>query len=444
MSRLVEKALAECLARVESGEATVEEALRGYSDLRSELEPLLRLAVGLGDLPQVSAPDSLRTFKRPVFTTPQAVPVSVRRRLPLIGWQLLRPTPAWITPGARLAAALVLTVMLLGGTMVASAGSLPEEPLYPLKLAMESAQLALTPDPQRRAELEMQFAGRRLQEVESAAREGRIQVVEQGLALYEKRVEGALDTVQSTGAVPSGESRQIEDSLERQQETLARVYTQVPAAAQPAIQRAMEVSQQGATRGGKKAVDGDTDGKAAPTSQPGTVVPAAPVPTQARPTEVPVPDKGHEPSDETRPAVSPTSTPEPREAAGERVDSSNGEKDSDRGRGQDRDEQKSRKERESSSPQPLVPIASHSQRLALVTPTPRPSPTATAVATPTPPVSATATPERPRQEGDRGHDADRSSRSPVTVVRDDGGDANDNNMNENDHDRDGSSRGSSR
>jgi hypothetical protein len=75
---------------------------------------------------------------------------------------------------AAAAAILVLTV----GVGTASARSVPGDLLYPLKLATERVAFALTTGPERKAELRLSFADRRLGElVRSAQDDGRIDPV---------------------------------------------------------------------------------------------------------------------------------------------------------------------------------------------------------------------------------------------------------------------------
>ncbi len=258
----------------------MEEALHSYPELKPELEPLLRLSVELRSLPKVQAPQSLRGVKRPAFApAPSPGPESLTAR----GLRLLQPALRWTSPMVRIAAGVALVGMLLGGTVVASAGSLPEQPLYPVKRAVEHAQLALTLNPERRAELEMSFASRRLQEVETAVQQGNTQAVQQGLAIYERQVEGALDQSPTAASGDSAEKTQLQASLEKQQETLARVYTQAPPAAQPAILHAMEVSQRGRAHSDKTGSGGDGN-EVAPTAPVGTTA----VPTPVVPTSSPV------------------------------------------------------------------------------------------------------------------------------------------------------------
>ncbi len=437
MSRNVETALADCLAKLERNELTLDDALDAYPELTLELEPLLTLAMELRSMPKPEVPEALRSSKRPVFAPAAPAP---RRLLPW-NWRVLLPTPAWTAPVARLAAGFALAAMLLGGTMVASASSLPEEPLYPVKLAMENVQLALTSSPQQRSELEIQLAGRRLQEVESAAQQGKLQAVQQGLTLYEQRVQSAVDQAQTVGT-PSQET-QIQGSLEQQQEVLARVYDQVPATAQQAILHAMEVSQRGETLSGKKA-DGDGD-KVKEQPKAPAVSPTTPVPTRVVPSEMP--GKGHESPSKAKVESMPPETADPTAAVeenrgnGRRVDGAPGREKEASGMGP------------SGDPEPNV---EGSSRPVLPTPQPwrissqdsrsgSPTPTASSGTATPPPIasvggvvlpSVTAEPERNRQDGGRGRDARPSTSGSDNGTDDDKG--------KSDRDREPSSRGGSR
>ncbi|MHB0868855.1 MAG: DUF5667 domain-containing protein [Chloroflexota bacterium] len=398
MSRDFETALANCLEKLERGDATIEEALRAHPELRAELEPLLGLAAELRSMPKISAPAGLRSSRRPLFVSRGRVAAfngSGRRMV----WALLRPGRAWASPLARLAAGLAATVLLMGGTMVASAGSLPEEPLYPIKLAVESAQMALTSDSQRRTEMEIRFAARRLEEVERSARQGRIEAVQQGLALYEERIESALSRTQAGGSgVPEAEMPLLE-SLFHQQEVLDRVYTKVPAAAQPAILHAMEVSRKGQVRGDK--VRGDSK----PKETPGPLsTPEAPAPTSVIPSGGSESTGERESQGKERAFAAPTSTPRGQEAREE----------------WDR-EQKQQERRDVGAPEgartwetgrqgdPETRGPGEKQIVQEARPRGTPPPSPSATVSPTAAPTATAAAERTRHE-EKGQDAGRDSR----------------------------------
>lgn len=266
MTRGIEDVLAECLDRIDRGEATIDDVLESHPSLSAEQRPLLILALELRSISPVSAPASLRGWKRPIFAarpSPSAMAGG--------WWPFPRPAfPAfgWAASMARLAAGLMAMVLLLGGTMVATAGSLPEEPLYPVKLAVESARMVLAADPHARAELSMEFATRRLEEVERAARQGKPEAVERGLALFQERIDSALKVDQEPIPVGEREQQRVEEILKHNHQVLERVVSQVEnPRARAAVQQALErVEERVGPPGGGADLDEKRTGKPDPAS----------------------------------------------------------------------------------------------------------------------------------------------------------------------------------
>ncbi len=318
MSGRIEETLADCLERIESGDWSIREALEAHPELAEELEPLLSLAGELRALPRVTAPESLRTTKRPAFTRPEAASSVIdfqdtwRDRSG--GRKLLR----WSVPLVRLAAGMAVAFLLLGGSVAASAGSLPDEPLYPVKLAVESAQLALAPSAETRAELSLRFADRRLQEVQQAAEQGRVEAVRRGVALYEQRLGDAVRESQPSAASEGTSGGALQTTLDRQQEVLNRVLNQLPPQAQATVVQAFEAGQREA-----KAPAGAVSAAASqpsPTvgSQPSaTAAPTAPAlvaaPVTAAPTATSAPPR---PTASATPASTLANAGKPREVEG--------------------------------------------------------------------------------------------------------------------------------
>jgi hypothetical protein len=296
VSGSIEEALADCLDRIETGGATLDEALDLYPGLAAELEPLLFLSAELRSMPKVEAPASLRGYKRPIFR-----PAPERRR-----WDGLRrllptgvPSIGRVAPLARVAAALAVAMLATGGTIVASASSLPEEPLFPVKLAVENAQLALAPTNEARADLELSFAARRVAEVQSAAQQGKPAAVAQGVALYEEKVDAAIKASQAASPPTAAETERVQDSLRQNQRVLAQVLDKVDnPKAKSAIQHA--IAAPGANNSGSGNGSPSNDKAALP---PATAASAGPSPTAvvapavvaASPTGTPEPADSHEP-----------------------------------------------------------------------------------------------------------------------------------------------------
>ncbi len=149
----------------------LQDVLRRYPAERDRLIELLRLSVDLGGLaPSAPAADPafrLRARNRMLAAAAQ------RRRT-----RRWNPFGALPRPAARLAFAGAFAVALLVGGLTsaaASGNSLPGDPLYPVKLAVERAQLAVTFDPASRARLHAQFAEVRLSEAQRLIAAGRVQ-----------------------------------------------------------------------------------------------------------------------------------------------------------------------------------------------------------------------------------------------------------------------------
>ena len=118
--------LNECLERLLKGE-TVEQCLKSYPEQTAELKPLLETALAAK---RASAIKPRADFKaRARYQLRSALSETAPR--PSLGW-----FPRWAT-----VTAIVLVLLLVGsGTVIAAGNSMPDSPLYPVKLATEEAQ----------------------------------------------------------------------------------------------------------------------------------------------------------------------------------------------------------------------------------------------------------------------------------------------------------------
>lgn len=163
-------ALDACLDQIAEG-ATAEECLARFPELRPELDPLLRVSERLRDTPRheprpaavrgalVAAGGAIRARDRKRVRNEGSF-LQLARRL-----MLPRPILRFAT------ACLAATAVLWGGTS-ASARSAPGDLLYPLKLATERVTFVLASGPDRKAELRLTFADRRLDELVGSLQQG--------------------------------------------------------------------------------------------------------------------------------------------------------------------------------------------------------------------------------------------------------------------------------
>ena len=295
------RVLDDCLWEIEVHGATIEECLETYPRLKGELAPLLHLALRLKSAPDVkpspafkrATRERLLRLPRPVATEEGAAESLWKSALRQ--WTLWRQRAQWALGGTRwqpaLARAIPIFLALLligGGTVHASADSLPGSPLYPVKRAVERTQLFLAPTLQRRAQLHVALADKRLAEGIIMARRGNDAQARQMVSEYGQELDTALSTMEEMvvqGKSPSQLSAYLQAQLARQRQTLEATSGQWPP---ETLEIALDTAQR-------------IEDALAALEAPGPVPPTPrPIPTTAEWTVTP-----------TRPPAGPTATPAP-------------------------------------------------------------------------------------------------------------------------------------
>lgn len=177
--------LDECLSRLKEGEP-LEECLAHYPQEGAEIAPLLEMALALGTLKETEPPSPTalaagrQRFLEEAARRRQAEARSWSRRAQEMGRQLrdllqrgMRGGPALGRLATATLTALLLCALVGGGAVVASAHSLPGDPLYSVKRTAEHVQLLLAFHPSTKASLHIQFQERRQAEVEAVVAQGR-------------------------------------------------------------------------------------------------------------------------------------------------------------------------------------------------------------------------------------------------------------------------------
>jgi len=160
--------LDECLERLLVKGETLEQCLLSYPEHAAELEPLLQTALATKKALAIQPRPEFIARARYQFRS-ALHEVKPKRRLFFLGWQ-----PRWAT-----AMAIVLVLLLAGGGTVAAAGnSMPDNLLYPVKLATEQVRLTLARSNMSKAELYALLADRRVAEIVYMANKGNAQQVE--------------------------------------------------------------------------------------------------------------------------------------------------------------------------------------------------------------------------------------------------------------------------
>jgi len=169
-SKKFDNILNECLERLLVKGETIEQCLESYPEQANELEPLLQTALAAKEASATQPRPEFKARARYQFRSALLEMKTKKSRHFLLGWQ-----PRWVT-----AIAIVLVLLLAGsGTVVAAGNSMPDEPLYPVKLATENVRLRLTPSELGKAQLYANFANKRVLEIARMAEKGKPQLVEQ-------------------------------------------------------------------------------------------------------------------------------------------------------------------------------------------------------------------------------------------------------------------------
>lgn len=307
--------LDDCLRDIEVNSATVEDCLEKHPHLRGELEPLLRLALRLKSAPDVKpSPAFKQATRERLLRLPR--PVTVEERAAEAPWEnalrqwarwrqrvaLTLRRPRWQPALARAIPLLLALLLIGGGTVYASADSLPGSPLYPVKRAVERTRLLVAPTLESRAQLHLEFADKRLAEGIIVARQGKDDQANQLVSEYERELHTALSTIEemiAQGRSPAQLSAQLRAQLASQRRVLEMTGGQLPP-------EALEIALGVAQRIEEELAGLEMPAPPTPTPSPilsptPTVTPVVPATRPPEPTATPLPP--------TPTPVPPTATP---------------------------------------------------------------------------------------------------------------------------------------
>jgi hypothetical protein len=193
MARKLDDIFNECYERIRSGES-LESCLRSYPQYRVQLEPLLRTTFDIGRRISYIHP-------RPEFKHWAQVRIESVQRYPRQPTMAEAPVAStWLRHGWAIIVSVGIVLLLTtGSTMAASSQALPDEALYPVKLATEEVQRVLTVTPERKAQLETDIANIRAVELEAMANAGKTQEAAKAAVRYSDQFEIAVQAIVAAG-----------------------------------------------------------------------------------------------------------------------------------------------------------------------------------------------------------------------------------------------------
>lgn len=161
----------DCLERIAAGES-VADCLARYPEQADELAPILQMGQATMDVSRAAKPSAAgkaRGMARMQAALEEGRHKRRRR------WQMPRLFRMPIgTPIAAAFAVVFLTIVAAGGTTVASADSIPGEPLYPVKSIRESVEERIARSNEHKAQVHAKLARERGREMRELIARGRI------------------------------------------------------------------------------------------------------------------------------------------------------------------------------------------------------------------------------------------------------------------------------
>ncbi|HET6477597.1 MAG TPA: DUF5667 domain-containing protein, partial [Dehalococcoidales bacterium] len=185
----------ECLERVLTGGESIEQCLASYPEHAAELAPLLQTALNAKETLEIAPRPEFRERARyQMLAALRDMKERKRRRFSLFGWQ-----PRWAT------AAIAVLVLLLAssGTVAAAGNSMPDQPLYPVKLATERVRLVLTPSKLGKAEYYAELVDKRVNEIVNMAEKGKLKQMEKTTQRMNDQLMAVAVLVSAEGSAPA-------------------------------------------------------------------------------------------------------------------------------------------------------------------------------------------------------------------------------------------------
>ncbi len=150
-------------------------------------------------------------------------------------------------------ALIIFLVVVLGasGTVLAAEKASPGSIFYPVKKITQDIKLIMATNSKDRAAVHLKKAEDKVKEIEKSASENKEENLEKTVEGYEKDVRSALE---EAGKINNGENQaksSVEEALNKNKEVLENLKVTVPTQAQPAINKAIEVSSHGQSQAGE-------------------------------------------------------------------------------------------------------------------------------------------------------------------------------------------------
>jgi hypothetical protein len=249
----VELVLESCLEMIHSGQETIDSVLTHYPNLADVLRPELETALWLGEKRKVLDPRTGFVYaSRGRLIAQVHQENGFEKALPRFWLFGLTGQfgPKKLTLQIALATILIIALVIgTSGVALASQSAIPGTTLYPIKITIENAELAITPGSMGDARLHIEFAQRRLSEVQSLVLEGKYEYIPETVTNFEHQVGEAVRYLKAAAGGDGFRAKTLATSLQEtlsgQAKLVAILAGVVPPVTKIEMDRAMQISQSG-------------------------------------------------------------------------------------------------------------------------------------------------------------------------------------------------------
>ncbi len=248
----IEAILDHCLDRILNGQETIDMILDAYPNQADELRPRLEAALWLTAQKPNTEPDPgfIRASSERLMARIQSES-QIQHRTPRVRpsfWQNLFSSKKIAYQFAMVVIVIFSALVFSSTIALASQNALPGETLYPVKTSLEKAHLAFTFSPLKTAQLHIQYADRRLKEMQILSESNNYDNFDVAINNMGQHVTQALQVLQSESVKDANNTRElaeeVQSTLIRQKQTLAYLKSKAPTKNQAVLQQAVDMSSQ--------------------------------------------------------------------------------------------------------------------------------------------------------------------------------------------------------
>lgn len=243
MAKKIEKIIDNCIKLISENNLSIEQCLKRYPKFKEELKPLLESFIKVKEFEKINPPaifeDEVKIRFINIVKAKQSQILPKKGMIPRF---VTKFSGLWAMPTlAKISIFVILFLFISGFTSILSANTLPGDFLYPVKIASEKVIIFFTPN-NKKVNLHIIFAKRRLDEIEKMAEKGRIGEITKTLNVLETEIDSVINYMKDFEIDIKTQEvfDMILENFNKQNKVLKKVKEKVPDEAKPAIQRAIE------------------------------------------------------------------------------------------------------------------------------------------------------------------------------------------------------------